>query len=286
MTRRAAIGIAACLGTLGFLAPPAGAGTQGPTVSLGTAGTIEYLRTKYPEVVTQAGPVTNCTSGDFAIGGGASISGSGAISHLNASAPLNPGQGWVAEGRTLGIGGRTVTGWAICSGAQPSLTSATEGLDPGASLNSGFSCPAGQSMLSGGAEAQAGDIVINGMFPRLEISSWTYSIENLGASGATGRASLLCAEVDQRFRAKTEPVEPQRASTVIATCPVNQVVAGGGFKMARNGVWQHNVWALTTRPWDSPDDADKVPEDGWLIKSYNDTDNRVALTAYASCLKL
>lgn len=285
MKRPLALG-AIALAALTVLAPPALAGNQGPTVSLGFGGTLEYLRTRSPNVITQGGPITSCTSGDFVVGGGASILGSGATSHLNTSARFtSAGEAWLAEGRASGINGRTVTGWAICGGTEPTQTSSTDTLDPGTSFNAPLSCPSGQSRLSGGIEGDGGDILINGMFPS-DTGGWVSSSQNAGSLQATARSFLLCADVRQRFRPESEVVEPKRAGTVIASCPENQVVVGGGVRATRSGVWQQDVSAVATRPWDSPEDADKTPEDGWYIKSYNGTSQRISLTAYASCLRL
>lgn len=280
MRRTLVAGVASVVGALA-LAAPATAGIQEETESLGETGGLEYLRTKYLDVFTQTGPVTECDSGDFSTGGGASISGSGETSHLNSSAPMNPGQGWIAEGRTSTSTSRTVTGWAICGGFETGQVAATENLDEGGYINAAPSCPVGIP-LTAGVEADGGDILINGLFPRSP--SWLYSFENVGPGSATGRGSAVCAAVTRKLRKESREVSRDRAAKVVAACREGEVVAGGGLKVTRDGVWQHSVWALATRPWDSKDDVDLIPEDGWYVKSWNGTSKTVELTAYATCL--
>jgi len=38
-----------------------------------------------------------------------------------------------------------------------------------------------------------------------------------------------------------------------------------------------------SRPWDSPKDEGKTPDDGYYAKSFNDTKKTVTLNAYAVC---
>ena len=41
--------------------------------------------------------------------------------------------------------------------------------------------------------------------------------------------------------------------------------------------------SLTTRPWDSKEDGNKVPDDGWLVKAQNIHTAKVDLVANATC---
>ena len=41
--------------------------------------------------------------------------------------------------------------------------------------------------------------------------------------------------------------------------------------------------ALSSKPWDSKDDANKVPDDGWLVKAQNLHTQRIDLVANATC---
>lgn len=276
--------MAVLLGCVFALSPAqAVAGTPDPTESLGEAGGLEYLRTTFQNVFTQAGPTTECDLGDLITGGGAAISGSGKTGHLNSSAPTNTGTGWVAEGRTLTSTARTVTGWAICGGFDTNQTGSTETLGPDGSLNSGLPCFNEEIALSAGADSSGGNVLPSGLFPTAD-KTWIVSIFNVGSTEASVRTAVMCAEVARKTRKSKASARSGKTLKLVAKCRDGEVVAGGGYNISRKGVWQHGIQPLATRPWDDKTEAGETPEDGWYVKFRNGTSKRVEATAYASCL--
>jgi len=277
-----AVALIAALG----LVPAASAGTPDPTVNLGSAGPLEYLRTKYPQVVTQAGPVTECEENSLT-GGGAAIGGSGKKGHLNASGPVPAEESWIAEGRTADPDGETVTSWAICGPGVVSRATSTENVGPNTSqANYSLACPSGEVPLSGGIVGTAGDPEILGTFPAMTPNAFTHSFANESPVDGEAVFTTLCAGYATTIRDKATDVKEKRPGKAVAKCRSGEAVVGGGVKVTRGTVWQQDVPALAIRPWDSPKDKGKTPEDGFYAKSFNGTNKRVTLTSYAVCISL
>jgi hypothetical protein len=263
------------------VATPASAGEPGPTESLGTAKGIEYLRAKFEAVVSQAGAPANCDVGDFVTGGGGSINGDPTTATLNSTFPFDtPGPGWQAEG-TSSSGARTVTSFAICGPDGTSLSTAGETFDPGTEFNSGIACPGEVQALSGGIEANGANMHINGTFPNIGAYDWTNSVETVGVTQVFHR--LSCSDsYTRKYREAAVRVKPGEAGRSIRECKPGEVVIGGGIQSLIGINWQHDNWTLASKPWDSKD-ANKTPEDGWLVKLYNDGASGIDLNAIAAC---
>jgi hypothetical protein len=270
------------------LAPGAQAGSPLPTDHLGSSGLIEYLRTKFPNVVSQAGPATACPLDTELTGGGASISGSAKDGHLNSSGPVTSAESWEAEGRSSASGGATVTSWAICGPADMTRVSSTENVSENvAQFNSSLSCPSGELPVSPGISETEGDIQLLGLFPGSAPNSWLLSAANASASPGVAKYWALCSGgYPVRFREASREIKEKETGKVIAKCKGREALIGGGVKVVRQSVWQESVPALAVRPWDSKDDAGKTPDDGYYAKTYNGTRKTVTQTAYAVCTPL
>jgi hypothetical protein len=57
----------------------------------------------------------------------------------------------------------------------------------------------------------------------------------------------------------------------------------GGWAGRQDEVVGFPTRALTTKPWDSKEDRNKVPDDGWLAKAQNLHTQRIDLVANAVC---
>jgi hypothetical protein len=265
------------------LAPAALAGSPSPTENLGSSGPIEYLRTKFPNVVSQAGPATTCDAGLQLTGGGAAIGGSGATGHLNSSGPLSGIAGWLGEGRSLSRP-KTVTSWAMCGEGAVSRVSSTENVGPNTGqFNTGLQCPSGQLPLSPGITGSVGDILLFGLFPAPP-AGWLLSAGNAAASPGEAVFSALCtAAYPLETRTSSKRVEAGKSVAVIARCTGGEAVTSGGVKVVRGTVWQQAVPALALRPWDSGSDIDNTPDDGYFVRTFNDSPRTVTVNAYAVC---
>ncbi len=275
-------GMVPALAVAAIAAPSALAGSPSATKSLGEQDGIEFLRTKSPSVVSQAGAQTLCTGSDQVTGGGAGIVGDGSKSHLNTSGPIAGDQGWLAEGRSKSP--KTVTTWAMCGAGAVATTSSTDQFEKIEQYNTGFTCAAGEA-LSGGIQGTGGNVLLFGMFPSEGVFDWTDSYGNASSSEASVRSTMICSSAYAfTRRTQTAVAKDREAPRVVAKCVEGETVIGGGVQVLKDGIIQSDVRALQTRPWDSKRDANKRPDDGWMVSSQNRTGTKVDVHAIATCL--
>jgi hypothetical protein len=263
---------------------PASGGTAGPTVDLGNAKGLKYLKAPFEEVVTQAGPAVACPGDREATGGGGAISGATHNALLNSSYPTSAPEGWHSEGSRQGGPARTVTTWAICGKVDMLQSQSTTTLTPGQEFSSGFACSEGLDATSGGVEGDGGLVRITGMNPRQEPPfDWVNSFRNVGTTNSVVRDYMRCtAEYELTYRSASTRVEPGQAGVVKATCARSQAVAGGGLRPTKAGNFTNGMPAIASRPIDSKDSG-TVPDDGWLAKAHNFLETRATLTVHAVC---
>jgi hypothetical protein len=272
------------------LAGSANAGT--PTVSLGSVGTIEYLKSTNTDVLTQDGRTAECDAGDSAIGGGGAISGSTRNSHLNASFPRSF-PGWAAEGRTTGVTERTVTAYAVC-GEQPTtfngqVTTLPSAGDPQATQTDSLGdCASGETAIGSGIEVTGANVRIVGTAPPPPGGSGWTSAENVDAVQSTGATFWrgCTSGYDGTTRTAKTKIKPGDAGAAAAACKRSEAVIAGGFESLRGGEPAFSTWATSTRPFDSRDDRRKVPDDGWRATVHNGSGAKTVLRAVAVCAGL
>jgi hypothetical protein len=258
-------------------------GTPGPTESLGTSHGIEYMTAKFESVLSQAGAPAVCDANDYVLGGGGSINGDPSSAELSVTAPTDiPDDGWLAKGASVG-GPRTVTTYAACGNDATDTTTATSSFAAGAEFSSGEECDPGEVSLSGGVAANNGDTTIAAIRPDYVVFDWTnrFAVE----SDDTVSRHVVCAsEYSRTVKGKTASVRKDTAAKVVRKCNGGDEVLGGGFEVDNDEIQlPFEVHAITSKPWDDPQDANKVPEDGWLARIYNDTGAKLALKAFAVC---
>lgn len=267
--------LAALAGALA-LPPAAHTATPGPTVSLGKSRGLEYLSAKFENVVSQTGAPANCDAGDFATGGGGSISGTGINASLNATYPTSPaGAGWQGEGHTIGASGRTVTSYAICGADEVAYQTYDSAIGPNTALvASSPQCALGSVVTGGGVRAQGGDVLVAESRPDSVQRRWDDVVFNPpGSGGSTVSPFVGCSDAyELRYRSSATKVKSDEGGQASARCKRHEAVAGGGFGATLDGVTQYDTWALATRPWDSTEDGNKTPDDGWLARVYNGAD--------------
>jgi hypothetical protein len=268
--------------------PAAGAhgGSAGPTISLGKSRGLEYMKAKHENVITQAGAPANCDGDASVIGGGGSISGPSGNAMLNASYPVTAGEGWQAEGRGPAGSPRTVATYALCGVNDVTFSSDTVPLIPGGSFNRGVECTGSEQRIGGGLRGVGGNVVIRGLVPHPDNTyDWISRTVNLHATQSANVTfyDACTSSYDLRYRDAAERVADGQQGKVTARCTRREAVAAGGFEWTRGGSFQPGAWAVATQPWDSNEDAGKVPDDGWRIRSHNDSGQRMKLTAYAIC---
>jgi hypothetical protein len=260
------------------------AGTPGPTESLGSAGGFEYLKATFDSVLSQAGAPAVCDADDFVVGGGGSVNGDPSSAELSVIAPTDvPDDGWLAKGASVG-GPRAVTTYAICGNEATSTTTATGSFAAGAEYSSGEECDPGEVSLSGGVSANNGDTTIAAIRPDYLVFDWTsrFAVES---DDTVSRHVVCTSEYSRTVKRKTASVKKDTAAKVVRRCRSGDEVLGGGFEVDNDEAQlPFEVHAITSKPWDDAKDANRVPEDGWLARVYNDTGAKLTLKAFAVCV--
>ncbi len=279
-----------CMAALAVAAAPASAGTQGPTVSLGKSGGLEYLKAKYEQVVTQAGPHADCTGDDVAAGGGGAVSGRPSSAHLNSTWVTNAsGDGWTTEATSHLDGPRTVSSYAIC-GKDPVFweSNGPSQVPGGTKLGLGADCPnAAQDVTAGGSSAEGGDIELLANLSFGQAFDWDTIHRNDGLTDALVEQWVGCSsDLKTSVEEDAVKVSPGKAGKLKVLCERKRVVTGGGFNFAKQfGFEPDGVHLNASQPIDDKSDKNKVPDDGWLVKAYNGAETKETLRAQAICAK-
>jgi hypothetical protein len=275
-----AVGFAAALGT-----STASAGTPGLTESLGKSQGIEYLRAKFPGVVSQAAQPANCDGDSQIVGGGGSMAGPAPKSTLNETYPVQPGS-WQAEGNTTGRA-RTLTAYAVCSGFVPEYESSQSPLGENTVLFAAVSCTPGLDPIAGGGGATGAGILTIASFPALPPSTplgWRPIAYNMTQDDTLWDSYAICSGLDVKHRESDRVrVRADDVGKAIARCKPKEAVVSGGWAAKQDDVVGFVTRSLSTRPWDSSEDGNKVPDDGWMVKAQNLHTAAVDLVANATC---
>jgi len=269
---------------LAVLASSASAGTPGPTVSLGSAGGLDYFKATFENVVSQAGATAECSKGDHVTGGGGSVNGDPSSAELSVIAPTStPDDGWTAKGASTSTP-RKVATYAICGGRATDINTSTSSFVAGSEFSSGEECDPGDASLSGGISANNGDTTIATMRPDfLGVFDWNNRFA-LESDDTVSRHVVCAATYPRTVRRMAAPVRRDAAAKLVRECRSGEKVLGGGFETHDgDATFPFEVHAIASRPWDDPADANKVPEDGWLAKAHNDTGAKLTLRTFAVC---
>jgi hypothetical protein len=281
-----AVGVVLCC--LGASAP-AGAGTPGATVSLGTSKGLEYMKGKYAGVVTQTSQPVACDGDAETTGGGGSIKGLPDQVFLNESFPTLPGpSGWTVEG-TSTDGPQDMTGYAICAGIDANVGTAQEDIPAGSSATQNAFCPSSEELVTGGGiEASSNGVRIEATYPpELITDRWFGSAKNTSGGTISVDYHAVCTDayiVKYRY-SDVVNVKSGKEATASASCKPTEAVLGGGFVGFSEGLPASGGWAKESRPRDSKKDRKKVPDDGWRAKYYNGAVVTHRLLVVAACKK-
>jgi hypothetical protein len=272
-------------GLLALCASPASGGTAGPTVSLGKSKGLEYMKAKHLQVVTQTTQPATCDSGTSVVGGGGSMAGPAPQSTLNETYPSQP-TAWHAEGNTTS-GARTLTAYAVCDQLPLSYQSSQSALDTNSVLIATVLCEGAEEPIAGGGGATGPGIRTIASFPRLPPNSplgWHPYAHNTTGNDTLWDSYVICSNLDVRYRESGEArVRPQETAKAIAKCRPEEAVVSGGWAGVDGDTTGFSMRALSTKPWDSKDDTNKVPDDGWLAKAQSLHTQNIDLVANAIC---
>jgi hypothetical protein len=271
-------------------ATPAGAGIPGNGVSLGKSHGLEYMRAKFTAVTSQAMQPVNCDGDAEITGGGGAMSGPVKSTLLNGTFPIDPA-GWEAHGSPGGSQPQTLTAYAICgSELTAHQTGALADFLPNSVVHGGGPpCPGDLDPIGGGVrftQPAAYTTIIRSEPVVPSAFDWENAIHNRSLVEDTlYEFHSVCSDgYEIKYRYSDEVKLPgEDATTAIARCRPKEAVLGGGFTSMRGIVIGYQTPALETRPWDSKEDGNRTPDDGWRARAYNVEDLRVNLRAVAVC---
>jgi hypothetical protein len=278
------------LGALFFslaAAVPAGAGTPGPSVSLGKSKGLEYMKGKYASVVTQTNQPVACDGDAEPTGGGGSITGPADQTFLNESYPTLPGPtGWTVEG-TSEDGAQDMTGFAICAPNDMNVATSTVEVGAGSSTTQNAICASDSEFTTGGGMgAPSSGIRIGATYPpELITDTWFGVATNpTGGSIDVDYHAVCTDEYKVRYRnSDIVRVKSGEEGKGTASCKSKEAVLGGGFVGYHEGLPASGGWTTESVPRDSKKDAKKVPDDAWRAQYYNNSVVTHRLLVVAVC---
>jgi hypothetical protein len=214
------------------------------------------------------------------------ISGSSDDAILNESYPL-PLTGWAVEGSKSAGPNRTLTGYALCLGADLEYYFTTENVATGSSISNGAPCGSfGELVTGGGLQADLPGLLMNLTRPEPAVSPrwYSYAQNEGGLTMVVDYWTVCSSSYVLRYRTAEANAKKGQEATATAKCKAREAVMGGGFHASAGEFVAINVWPTATKPWDSKDDARKVPDDGWRVTLHNGSNAKVDVVAHAVCL--
>jgi hypothetical protein len=273
------------------VAPAASATTD----VLGKVGGLKYVRASDTVAAASMSPTARtvrarCGAREWeTTGGGVALEGTARTSYLSQSSDFV--NSWYGTGWHLSQAARKLSTYGICS-KSTAITHDTHVNSfpsaPPTSVASGVNLCAQGHVLGGGTLATTGPAkrFINTTNPYDSASDaddipddgWQVYMAVLDGSGSI-LVYNICRKAAPVYRSVQGSVDDNHSLTVSARCPSGHV-AGGGVYETGNAQAGHVV---ATRPIDTGD-ADKIPDDGWSGKVYNETGITQTVTATAICI--
>ena len=264
------------------MATPAGAKV------LGANGDFTYVKKSgvLPNPPFESGEAeVNCPNGTEHTGGGASAIGPPAVTYL-ATNGATFDDGWIVNGWQDEIDKKKkIIAWGICT-SKPAKVSDVGQNFPGAaapaSANGIAECDSGH-VVGGGASLSGApvDWQLNSTFPIVNDDSWrVYAHHRAGGATMFNQVFVVCMEGKAPRYVRDEIITNAEKVTRKATCRDSEAVIGGGAYVTGDTDDAHVV---ATAPLDTKADKDKVPDNGWKAKFYNDSGINQEFRAHAIC---
>ena len=272
------------------------AATPASAEELGEAGGFIYAKkekTLQGSPSEQVADVTaKCPQGSVHTGGGGTVTGKPAGTTLASSGTAADKQ-WFVEGWHTGINlkNETLTAWVVCSEKTGKITHETDSLSVGAGpagANETADCidshaVGGGARLIGPTEdwsfnstgpVDAGDV------DEEPDDGWVTWVEHRSGPPANMIADVICmaGKLPTYRQKQTETDDSKVTETVF--CPKDESATGGGA-FASGATDESHI--TSTAPIDSKKDNDKVPDDGWKAKFFNDDGSEQTFTASVVC---
>jgi hypothetical protein len=143
-------------------------------------------------------------------------------------------------------------------------------------------CPRGTAPISGGAEIAGNDqtaAYLSSSFPARR--KWKAGAWYLGVDDATLTVYAVCTKNTNDLVVEKEQSSVADEFTDAVVCPKGSAT-GGGFRGAGD---PEDWWLSSSAPVDDIEDADALPDDGWVNDFEKIPSGDVNATGYAICLK-
>jgi hypothetical protein len=264
------------------------------TTTLGKVGGLKYVRASDTVAAASMSATAKtvrarCGASPWrTTGGGAALEGTARSSYLSLSEDnINS---WYGTGWHVAQAARKLSTYGVCS-KSTAITHDTHVESfpptPPTSVASGVNLCAQGHVLGGGTLATIGPAkgFINTTNPYdsadaddIPDDGWQAYMAVLDGSGSI-LVYNICRKAAPAYRSVQGSVDNKHSLTVNAKCTSGHV-AGGGVYETGSAKAGH---VLTTRPIDTGD-ADKIPDDGWSAKVYNETGITQTVTVTAICI--
>jgi hypothetical protein len=143
-------------------------------------------------------------------------------------------------------------------------------------------CPRGTAPISGGAEIAGNDLTaayMSSSYPAKR--NWKAGAWYLGVDDATLTAYAVCTKNTDDLVVEKEQSSVSDEFTDAVVCAKGSAT-GGGFRGAGD---PDDWWLSSSAPVDDIEDADELPDDGWVIDFEKVPSGDLSATGYAICLK-
>jgi hypothetical protein len=262
---------------------------------LGKVGGLKYVRTSKPVAAASMSPTAardraRCGASPWrTTGGGVALEGTARSSYLSLSEDYT--NSWYGIGWHLAQAARKLSVFGVCS-KSTAITHDTHvnsfPATPPESTASGVNLCAQGHVLGGGTLATIGPAkgFINTTNPYDSASDaddvpddgWQAYMAVLNGSGSI-LVYNICRKAAPAYHSVQGSVTDKHSLTVSAKCTSGHVAGGGVYETGN----AQNGHVVATRPIDTGD-ADKIPDDGWSAKVYNETGITQTVTVTAICI--
>jgi hypothetical protein len=281
------------------LAAPASSAPVPPVPRRGlpaSEGAVSYLEYRLSQELVPArsheSHVTRCPRGTVVTGGGVYLTGGTPADEVASSAPYDggdrdgrPDDGWFAEVNS-GAPGGTMTTYAVCAPFLVTYVSRTATVAPGKRQSATASCPAGETVIGGGARTggTSRKTTLGATTHAAFFRAWRGSANNGTGRAIEVTAIAVCMRIPTPVGVLTSDggaVGVGRTSHLDLGCQVNggRHPTGGGSSVSGGLLGE----IAGTRPVDDGSDGDTIPDDAWETWVNNESGGDLTVRTSSVC---
>jgi hypothetical protein len=229
-------------------------------------------------------------------GGGVEIIGDNSQRSFDVSDTSPASNGWEALAVNASGSAATMRITAICAkSSHLRYPEKTKDIPPHSSRVASKSCPSGTKLIGGGVDAETPDVANavaltephDGPDPNSTPDGWVGAASNFKDGSETMLVDAVCSPNGhyKYVHSARKPLPDNSEVSARAKCPAGTNVTGGGVDNS-GGMRVDEVGAeiVDTAPFDTDDDADSHPDDGWAGSAQNvNTGHAETMQVFAIC---